>query len=447
MSRSRWHSGRLSAWLALAAAVAVVAALVILVTHELDGVLAAFASIAAAGGAGWIALTRRGVVRVVAAVCAVAFLVGGVVAVIVLGATRELIALAVASILFAGLTRLALRAARPPKHATQQSRAVAPVSPARTAVLLMNPKSGGGKVERFNLVEEARRRRVETVLLSPGDDLQALAREAIATADVIGMAGGDGSQALVAQIAMENDVPYVCVPAGTRNHFAFDLGLDRNDVVASLDGFTDGVERRIDLAFVNDRIFVNNVSLGVYGEIVQSEAYRDAKVRTVEQMLPDLLGPRSTPFDLRFHGPDGREHRSAQLILVSNNPYVLDRLGAVGSRPRIDTGNLGIVTIEIGGTIQAMELVSLEALGQVRRFDGWHSWSAPEFVVESNASVATGIDGEGIVLDPPLRFRIAPGALRVRVPSSVSEVSPGELRPGLTRSGLRELWRVAKAGR
>jgi diacylglycerol kinase family enzyme len=446
MSRSRWHSGRLAAWLALAAAVAVVAALVVLVTQELDGVLAAFASIAAASGAGWIAVTRRGVVRVIAAVCAVGFLVGGAVAVIVLGATGELVSLAVAGVLFAVLTRLALRAARPPAHVAQ-ARAVAPVGPARTAVLLMNPKSGGGKVERFNLVEEARRRRVEPVILSPGDDLQALAREAIATADVIGMAGGDGSQALVAQIAMENDVPYVCVPAGTRNHFAFDLGLDRNDVVASLDGFTEGVERRIDLAFVNDRIFVNNVSLGVYGEIVQSEAYRDAKLRTVEQMLPDLLGPRSTPFDLRFHGPDGAERRSAQLILVSNNPYVLDRLGAVGSRPRIDTGKLGIVTIEIGGTVQAMELVSLEALGQVRRFEGWHSWSAPEFVVDSNAAVATGIDGEGIVLDPPLRFRIVPGALRMRVPASVSEVSPGELRPGLTRSGLRELWRVAKAGR
>ena len=105
------------------------------------------------------------------------------------------------------------------------------------------------------------------------------------------MAGGDGSQALVAEVAVEHDVPYVCVPAGTRNHLALDLGLDRDDVVGALDAFTGGATHRIDVAFVNERIFVNNVSLGIYAEIVQSEAYRNAKLETVETMLPDLLGP------------------------------------------------------------------------------------------------------------------------------------------------------------
>jgi diacylglycerol kinase family enzyme len=89
------------------------------------------------------------------------------------------------------------------------------------------------------------------------------------------MAGGDGSQALVAAVAAERDIPFVCVPAGTRNHFVLDLGLDRKDVVGALDAYTDGVERRIDLARVGDRVFVNNVSLGVYAAIVQSDDYRD----------------------------------------------------------------------------------------------------------------------------------------------------------------------------
>ena len=62
------------------------------------------------------------------------------------------------------------------------------------------------------------------------------------------MAGGDGSQALVAQVAMEHDVAYVCIPAGTRNHLALDLGLDRDDVVGALDAFRAGTERPIDLA-------------------------------------------------------------------------------------------------------------------------------------------------------------------------------------------------------
>ena len=104
------------------------------------------------------------------------------------------------------------------------------------------------------------------------------------------MAGGDGSQALVATVAMRHDVAHVCVPAGTRNHFALDLGLDRNDVVGALDAFTDGVERRVDLASLNERIFVNNASLGVYARIVQSDDYRDAKLTTWKRMLPDMVG-------------------------------------------------------------------------------------------------------------------------------------------------------------
>ena len=195
--------------------------------------------------------------------------------------------------------------------------------------------------------------------------------EAARSADVIGMAGGDGSQALVAQVAMEHDLPYVCVPAGTRNHLALDLGLDRDDVVGALDAFIDGGERRIDLAFVNDRIFVNNVSLGIYAEIVQSEAYRDAKLadRRDDAARPARARTRR-PSTCASVGPTAREQETAQLVLVSNNRYVLDRLGAIGSRPRLDSGQLGIVAVEIANAAQAAELVSLSALGQVSRFDG-----------------------------------------------------------------------------
>jgi diacylglycerol kinase family enzyme len=311
----------------------------------------------------------------------------------------------------------------------------------------MNPKSGGGKVLRFDLVAETKRRGIEPVVLEPGDDFLVLAREAVRSADVVGMAGGDGSQALVAQVAAEHDVAYVCVPAGTRNHLALDLGLDRDDVVGALDAFTDGIERPIDLAFVNGRVFINNVSLGVYAEIVQSDAYRDAKLETMQKMLPELLGPHATPFDLRYRGPDGAGARSAQLLLVSNNPYVLDRLTGMGSRPRIDTGVLGIVAVEIAGAAQAAKLVSLEALGQISRFEGWVEWSAPQFEVASAGPVAAGIDGEAAVLDPPLRFTISPAALRVRLPPIAAGLSPAALSPGLTSSALRDLWGIATAPR
>ena len=302
-------------------------------------------------------------------------------------------------------------------------------------------------MERFELVLEAKRRGIDPVLLGPGDDLLALAREAARSADVIGMAGGDGSQALVARVAMEHDVAFVCVPAGTRNHLALDLGLDRDDVVGALEAFASPVERVVDLAFVNDQVFVNNVSLGVYAEIVQSEAYRDAKLGTTAKMLPELLGPNATPFDLRFLRPDGRTERSAQLLLVSNNPYVLNALVGAGSRPRMDTGRLGIVAIEIKSTAQAAKFASLEASRQIRRFEGWSEWSADEFRVDSGSPVAAGIDGEAVVLEPPLRFSINPSALRVRLPPAVAGLSPAALRPTLSGSSLREFWEIATARR
>ena len=141
-------------------------------------------------------------------------------------------------------------------------------------------------------------------MFEPGDDLATLATAAVRDgADALGMAGGDGSQAAVAAVAAEHGL-YVCVPAGARNHFAFDLGIDRNDVVGALDAFV-GVERRIDLGRVNGRVFVNNVAMGVYGAVVQSPAYREHKVRTMIDMLPELVGPGAEPFDLRFTGGNG----------------------------------------------------------------------------------------------------------------------------------------------
>ena len=130
-------------------------------------------------------------------------------------------------------------------------------------------------------------------------------------------------------------------------------------------------------------------------------------------------------------------------MLVSNNPYVLDALVGSGSRPRVDTGRLGIVAVEIRGATEAAKLVSLEALRQVRRFQGWSEWSADRFQVESGSPVAAGIDGEAVVLEPPLRFTITPAALRVRLPPTVAGLSPAALRPSLSGSLLREFWEIA----
>ena len=167
------------------------------------------------------------------------------------------------------------------------------VDPPRRPVLFINPKSGGGKAAQAGLAERARKRGIEAVVLAEDQNLVSAAREAAAGgADALGMAGGDGSLAAVAATAAAYELPFVCVPAGTRNHFALDVGVDRHDLIGALDAFTDGVERRIDLAEVNGRAFVNNVSLGIYGDAVRRSAYRDAKVRTVLETADEVMGPR-----------------------------------------------------------------------------------------------------------------------------------------------------------
>jgi Diacylglycerol kinase catalytic domain len=218
--------------------------------------------------------------------------------------------------------------------------------PPRHPALIFNPRSGGGKAERFALPLEARARGIEPIELNPGGDLEALARDAVERgADALAMAGGDGSQAIVAAVAAEHGLPYACVPAGTRNHFALDLGVDRDDVVGALDAFVDGGERWVDLAEVNGRVFVNNVSLGLYAEAVQRAGYRDVKLRTLLDTVPDVLGADGQQLDLGWRGPGGGEHHAGAAILVSNNRYRLGRAVGSGTRPRIDDGLLGVTVV------------------------------------------------------------------------------------------------------
>ena len=285
-------------------------------------------------------------------------------------------------------------------------------------VLICNPWSGGGKVAKFGLADLAKDLGVEVIMLDRGLDLEQLARDAIAGgADCLGMAGGDGSQALVASIAIEHDLPFVCVSAGTRNHFALDLGIDREDPRLSLHAFRDAIERRIDYATVGDRLFVNNVSLGIYATIVQQEGYREAKSETTKALLPEMLGRRREPFDLQFTGPDGVEVDGAFLIQVSNNPYVLGATLDASQRRRLDTGTLGIVAISAGSGNEAARVFALAALGQRRRSRYWHEFSATHFEVRSRSGRAyAGIDGEALELSTPLKFQIHPRGLRLLVP-------------------------------
>jgi diacylglycerol kinase family enzyme len=353
-------------------------------------------------------LSNHGLVRWLAAAVAIA----APVSVVVLYISRQLLWAVLLVVLLGAISAAAGRAAivrARPSPGMPERATLPPYRP----FMIMNPRSGGGKVGKFQLDTKAAAHGVDVALIEgPGDvDVAGLARQAVTGgADLLGVAGGDGTQALVAGIAAEHGLPFVVISAGTRNHFALDLGLDRERPDAGLEALTDGVELRLDLGLIGGRTFVNNASFGAYAEVVQSPAYRDDKRATTLQMLPDLLsGARGPRLVVRIDNLVTIE--APQALLVSNNPYELGDLAGLGRRARLDTGVLGVIAVTVDSAAQAVELL------RGRRANGIRRLVAHEVVVDADAAeIPVGIDGEAVMMTTPVRCSIRPLALRVRVP-------------------------------
>jgi len=248
------------------------------------------------------------------------------------------------------------------------------------------------------------------------DDPVDLARQADPEAPV-GIAGGDGSLAEIAEVASNRDQPFVCIPFGTRNHFARDLGLDVDDPIAGLGAF-DGEERRVDLGKVGDRAFLNNVSLGLYASFVHDPAKKTRnRVVALARMLPAALGRSRKPLDLSLDADGSQEHHSALLVLVANNAYSMESMADLGSRERLDEGRLYAYVIEAVSRRALLWLLARAVAGNVERAEGWSEWSAQRFVLgASRDRLHAAIDGEAVVLPAPVEFDVRPRALRVLVP-------------------------------
>jgi diacylglycerol kinase family enzyme len=419
-------SRRLAAAVALLVGLATLVLGVVVAVDQFPRGLGLLACVVIAAAAAWYGVLRRGTARVAGLAVAGLALIGAVILLVSGGGILAVLVI-VAGVL-ATLTAL---------RATYAGHVDLPPAPApQRPVLFYNPRSGGGKAERFALAEEARKRGIEPIELKGGEDLEGLVRRAVESgADGLAMAGGDGSQAIVAAIAAELSLPYACVPAGTRNHFALDRGVDRDDVVGALDAFVDGGERLVDLAEVNGRVFVNNVSLGLYAEAVQRTGYRAAKIRTILDTVPDVLGTDGSELDMRWTGPGGQGHRGGAAVLVSNNCYRLGRAVGSGTRPRIDDGLLGITVMGAPSSSGGERDRSPQR--------PWREWSATSFEVDADRPLPAGVDGEALVLDAPLRFRIRPGVLRVRIAHQHPGSSPSARAPEGLRAGLVELVRIA----
>ena len=396
-------------WLArLALASAGAAALVLLGFGGIGGLM-----LAAVGGAGlagtlagaWWFLSRHGPLRWLSA----AMTLASPLMVLIIYARRHLLWVAVVSAL---LWLVALAVGRAALVSAGRPVATYDTPPPRHPYLIMNPRSGGGKVHKHHLAQQARALGAEVTVLEAPEraDVVKLARDAVARgADLLGVAGGDGTQALVAGVAAEHHLPFLVVSAGTRNHFALDLGLDLTDPARCLDALTDGVERRVDLGLVGGHPFVNTVSFGAYAEVVQSPGYRDDKTGTALGLLPNLLVTGDGP-QLEARG-EGWTIDRPQALLVSNNPYQTTDLTGLGRRTRLDSGRLGVLAVRVENATQAAGLL------RGKRASGVSRLAVDQLVIGSDLPrIPVGVDGEAVWASTPVHCAIAPGALRVRLP-------------------------------
>ena len=260
------------------------------------------------------------------------------------------------------------------------------------ALLLINPRAGTESPTTEELRDEALARGIDAHVLEEGEDVAKLAHRA--DVDVLGAAGGDGTVASVAAVAVERDLSLVVVPYGTRNHFARDLGLDRDDPLAALAGF-EGEERRVDVGRAGGRRFLNNVSFGLYAALVHRREHHRRRRQALAGLRALSLSLRRRP---RIWARIDGEPVKARVVLVANNAYELS-LFSIGERECLDGGRLHVYAAK--GWLPS----------------SWDERSGEQFTIDSEAGkLEAAVDGEPDELETPLELSIEPGALRLLVP-------------------------------
>jgi diacylglycerol kinase family enzyme len=316
--------------------------------------------------------------------------------------------------------------------------------------LILNPAAGSAATLTESLTRAARERGIGVRVLEPGEGAGHAALEAAEEgARSLAVAGGDGTVAAVAGVAVERDLPLVVVPTGTLNHFARDLGLDLSHPLAALDAFAAShYERRVDVGRVNGRPFINNVSLGLYAEMLADSGYRQDKLGVARVKLQAAFSDPRLRRALRITPPDEAPLKSILAVVVSNNPYEFARWDRLGQRYRLDTGTLQVSVLDAGTLDELERLIAGTLLGAIEFRPALRHWTFEHLETGILGEVVrAGVDGEPIALEAPLRFSVDPGALRVLVPegSPVSRQVP-PLEAGWHAARALSRWLRPSAG-
>ena len=315
-----------------------------------------------------------------------------------------------------------------------------------SAHLILNPAAGSAATFLGSLTGAAREREIRVRVLEPGEDMRLAALAAVEeSAESLAVAGGDGSVAAVAEVAVERELPLVIVPTGTLNHFALDLGLDLTRPLRALDAFYAGHERRVDVGRINGHLFINNVSLGVYAEMLGDPGYRQDKLRVAQTKLQAAFSDPELRRALRITPPEEAPLEGVVAVVVSNNPYEFSPISALGQRQRLDTGMLQVSVLDASALEELKRLLAgTLPSGAIEFRPALRHWTSERLEMGAlGEKVRAGVDGELITFEAPLRFSLDPGALRVLVPEGLPtdrQVPPLEAGRQAARTLRRWLW-------
>jgi diacylglycerol kinase family enzyme len=267
----------------------------------------------------------------------------------------------------------------------------------------------------------------ELVLAKDGEEMIATARRALeGGAHMVAAGGGDGTINAVASVMVGSGVRFGVLPLGTLNHFAKDLGipLDLDEAVRNL---ATGVPREVDVGEVNGRIFLNNSSLGLYPDIVRDREKQQRRLgrgKWPAALWATLAALRRYPFlSMRLTVKGETLARRTPFVFIGNNRYTMQGL-AIGERDCLDDGLLSLYVAQRPTRLGLLRF-ALDALrgklGSERDFDVLEAASFEIDTHRHRVHVAT--DGEVTVMNPPLRYRVRPGALTVMVPAATMDTA------------------------